>query len=76
MLKILLWVVSQDGRFFNGAMKILERQHNGLEVVGVTAGVPIHLAKDVKKVDFIPLDKVDGGGITTFSSSSAREHSA
>ena len=62
MLKILLWVVSQDGRFLNGALKILERQHNGVEVVGVTAGVPIQLVKDGKKVDFIPLDKVDGGG--------------
>ena len=61
MLKILLWVVSRDGRFFNGALKILERQQNGVEVVGVTAGVPIQLAKDGRTVDFIPLDKVDGG---------------
>ncbi len=62
MLKILLWVVSRDGRFFNGALKILERQQNGVEVVGVTANVPIQLAKDGRTVDFIPLDKVDGGG--------------
>ncbi|MBR4642668.1 MAG: DUF1919 domain-containing protein [Selenomonadaceae bacterium] len=60
MLKILTWVVSNDSRFFNGAMNILERQHNGVEVVGVTANVPI--VKDGKKVTFIPLAEVDGGG--------------
>ncbi len=62
MLKILAWVVSNDGRFFQGAINILERQHNGIEVVGVTASVPIQLAKDGKKVNFIPLSEVDGGG--------------
>ena len=62
MLKILAWVVSNDSRFFNGALNILERQHNGVEVVGVTASVPIHLVKDGKKVNFIPLAEVDGGG--------------
>ena len=63
MIKVLTWVVSNDSRFFNGAMNILERQHNGVEVVGVTASVPIHLVKDGKKVNFIPLAEVDGGGI-------------
>ncbi len=63
MLKALIWVVSNDGRFFNGAINILERQHNGLELVGVTANAPIQLAKDGKKVTFLPLDKVDGGGL-------------
>ena len=63
MLKALIWVVSNDRRFFNGAMNILERQHNGLEVVGVTASVPINLVKDGRNVTFVPLAEVDGGGI-------------
>ena len=56
MLKVLTWIVSDDGRFFQGAMNILERQHNGVELVGVTAGAPIQLAKDGKIVPFIPLN--------------------
>ena len=62
MLKILLWVVSNDGRFFNGAMQILERQHNGVDLVGITANAPIQLTKNDKKVNFIPLAEVNGGG--------------
>ena len=58
MLKILLWVVSNDGRFFNGAINILERQHNGVDLVGITANVPIQLAKNGEKVNFIPLNEV------------------
>lgn len=58
MLKILLWVVSNDGKFFNGALNILERQHNGIELVGVTANVPIQLTQDGKKISFIPLNEV------------------
>lgn len=41
MLKILAWIVSNDYRFLNGAINILERQHNGVELVGVTAGEDI-----------------------------------
>ncbi len=62
MLKTLLWVVSNGGRFFQGAMNILEHQHNGLEVVGVTAGAPIRLTKNGKIVPFVSLSEVDGGG--------------
>lgn len=61
MLKILLWVVSNDGRFFNCALNILERQHNGIELVGVTASNPIQLAKDGKSIPFIPLSEAVGG---------------
>ena len=73
MLKVLIWIVSNDGRFFNAAMNILERQHNGVEVVAVTAGAPIHLVKDGKKVDFIPLDKVSGGGMMSCLSSAQKK---
>ena len=62
MLKVMLWVVSNDGRFFNGALSILERQHNGIELVGVTAVAPIQIAKDGRNVPFVSLDEVDGGG--------------
>ncbi|MBQ4404808.1 MAG: hypothetical protein II857_10435 [Selenomonadaceae bacterium] len=62
MLKVLAWVVSNDGRFFQGAINILERQHNGVEVVGVTAGAPIRLTKNGKIVPFVSLSEVDGGG--------------
>lgn len=63
MKKVLLWFVSNDGRFLNAAMQILERQQNGLDVVGVTAGVPIQFQVNGKNVPFIPLDKIDGGGM-------------
>ena len=78
MLKILVWIVSNDGRFFNGAMNILERQHNGLDIVGVTANVPIQLNKDGKKIPFIPLNEVNirGGGRMKFLSLSAQNKSA
>ena len=75
MLKVLFWIVSNDSRFFNGAMNILERQHNGLEIVGVTASVPIQLNKNGKIVNFIPLNEVDGGGIMK-SSLSEQDKSA
>ncbi len=77
MLKTLIWVVSNDGRFFNGALNILERQHNGLELVGVTAGSPIQLAKDGYAVPFVPLAELNAwGGVMTSSSSSAQRKSA
>lgn len=38
MLKILAWFVSTDTKYFQPALKILERQHNGINLVGaVTA---------------------------------------
>lgn len=63
MLKVLAWVVSNDSRFLNGALNILERQHNGLELVGVTANAETSLVHESKNVPFIPLDKLTGGGI-------------
>jgi len=37
VLKIFLWFVSTDTSHLEGAIKILERQHNGLEIVGAAA---------------------------------------
>lgn len=62
MLKIFMWVVSNDGRFFQAATNILERQHNGLEVVAVTAAAPLQLSKDGKKIPFVPLTEINGVG--------------
>lgn len=58
MLKVLIRVVSEDTSFFNGAITILERQHNGVELVGLTSVREIGLAKDGRNVPFLPLDKI------------------
>ena len=46
MLKVLVWRVSNDTKFQDNALKILERQHNGIEVVGSSTG------EDIGKVDW------------------------
>ena len=46
MKKVLLWVIANDTRFFQGAINILTVQHNGVDIVGVTANAPINLAGD------------------------------
>ena len=51
MLKIFLWFVSKDKRFFQDAIKILEQQ-NGIELVGAAAGEEISNA-DEKFFDVI-----------------------
>ncbi|MCR5833573.1 MAG: DUF4422 domain-containing protein [Selenomonadaceae bacterium] len=55
MLKILAWIVSNDSRYFNAALNILARQHNGVDIVAVTANTPINLASNGKKIPFVPL---------------------
>ncbi len=44
MLKILIWVVSKDTQFLKDAINILERQDNGIEIVGKAAGENISSA--------------------------------
>ncbi len=61
MLKVLLCIVSDDDRFLQDAVNILSQQHNGIELVGVTANEEILLDKDGELVPFIPLAEVDGG---------------
>ena len=48
MLKILIWQVSPNTSFKDKAIKILEQQHNGIEIVGEAVNENIA--------------KVDGGG--------------
>lgn len=62
MLKILIWRVSDDMSFQDNALKILERQHNGIELVGVTANTKTSLAYEGKNVPFVSPSEVDGGG--------------
>ena len=53
MLKVLIWQVSNNTSFKDKAIKILEQQHNGIEIVGEATTENIA--------------KVDGGGSMTFS---------
>ena len=59
--RIILWFVAEDGRFISAALDILERQHNGVEIVGVTAIEEIF----VDDWPFIPLNEIslNRGGV-------------
>lgn len=46
MLKILIWIVSKDVAFLKDAIKILEHQHNGIEIVGKATGDDISSADE------------------------------
>lgn len=48
MLKIWEWIVSDDAEYRDNALNILDRQHDGIEIVGSSTGSAIA--------------KVDGGG--------------
>lgn len=61
MLKVLVWIVSNDDRYLEKAINILASQQNGVELVGVTADLAVQFTCDGKTVPFIPLDKVSGG---------------
>ena len=50
MLKILLWFVANDFRFLKDALKILERQQGGLELIGSATG------ENISKVDTEDVD--------------------
>ena len=41
MLKVLVWSVSNNRQYLDGALKILERQHNGIELIGKAEGEDI-----------------------------------
>ena len=49
MIKVLIWQVSPDTSFKDKALKILEQQNHGIEIVG--------------EVTTENIAKVDGGGI-------------
>ena len=54
MLKIFLWVASEYTTYLEDALKILERQHNGIEIVGVTSAVEVTLDINGKNIPFVP----------------------
>ena len=58
--RIIIWFVSNDGRFIGGAINILTRQFNGVEIVGITANEKI----SINEAPFIPLNEIsmNGGG--------------
>ena len=61
--RIVIWFVSNDGRFIGNAVNILMRQFNGVDVIGVTAAQKI----SVNNLPFIPLQELaQNGGGTTF----------
>lgn len=61
--RIVVWIVSNDNRFIGGALNILERQFNGIELVGVTANVHISMKDPAgRAVPFIPLQELSGNG--------------
>ena len=45
MVKVLIWNISNDTRFRDKALKILESQHEGLEIVGEASN------DDIAKID-------------------------
>ncbi len=65
--RIVIWFVSNDGRFIGGAVNILMRQFNGVDVIGVTAAQQISIKDGAGKIlPFIPLNEISmkaGGGV-------------
>ena len=59
--RVVIWFVSNDGRFLMPALEILSRHFNGLSVLGVTATQKI----SVDNLPFIPLNEIslNGGGV-------------
>ena len=56
--RIVIWFVSNDGRFIDDALNILMRQFNGVDIVGVTSAEKIF----IDDVPFIPLNEIGGNG--------------
>ncbi len=59
--RIVIWFVSNDGRFIGNAVNILTRQFNGVDIIGVTANQKI----SVNNLPVIPLNEIslNGGGV-------------
>ena len=59
--RIIIWFVSNDNRFIGAALNILAQQHNGIEILGVTATQNI----SVNNFKFIPLNEIslNRGGV-------------
>lgn len=63
MLKVLVWQFSINKKpIIESALKILDQQHDGIELVGITAETETPLVYEGKNVTFIPLSEANGGG--------------
>ena len=61
--RIIIWFVSNDGRFIGGAINILTRQFNGVDIIGVTAAQKISIKDGAgKNLPFIPLNEISMNG--------------
>ena len=61
--RIIIWLFSDDGRYIVDALNILAHQHNGIEILGVTATQKI----SVNNLPFLSLNEISlnrGGGMT------------
>ena len=69
--RIVIWFVSNDGRFIGNAVNILMRQFNGVDIIGVTAAQKI----SVNNLPFIPLQELaqNGGGYDVLLVAGARQ---
>ena len=43
--RIIIWFVSNDERYIGGAVNILTRQFNGVDIIGVTAAQKISVCQ-------------------------------
>ena len=75
MLKIFLWFVSKDTSHLEGAIKILERQHDGLKIVGAAAGEEISNA-DEKFFDVILVVGAKNFGMSKIARAARQLHLA
>lgn len=68
--RVIVWFVTNDGRFIGNALNILAQQHNGVEILGTTATQQIN----VNNLSFIPLNEINlnGGGYDVLLVAGAR----
>ncbi|MBR4151719.1 MAG: DUF1919 domain-containing protein [Selenomonadaceae bacterium] len=57
-MKVLIWVITVDIKFLDSAIKILEQQNYGTEIIGVTAAKEVLLQRDGRKIKFITFSEV------------------
>ena len=70
--RIIIWFVSNDGRFIGGAVNILTRQFNGVDIIGITAAQKIFIKDGAGKIlPFIPLNEISMNGGAKVPSTSA-----
>lgn len=67
--RVVIWFVSNDNRFIGNAKNILEKQFNGVDLIGVTANTKITVKDETgRELPFLPLNELsqNGGGYDIF----------